>query len=130
MRRAASLLVLGLLGTACGSSGGSAAGGEAAAADTSAMVQVRFPDGACATGWLEVQEFLREAQIWAPHPRGDRIRTGVCRWEEPDRLLNELRVRCIDPTGRRPPSAWVVGVDVRSSIGPESCRSGALSTVR
>lgn len=75
-------------------------------------VLVRFPIGACATGWLEVEEFVRQGGPggWRPHAGGARMRAGTCRFESPERLLSEIRVRCIDPTGVRPPSAWVRGV--------------------
>ena len=87
-------------------------------------VLVHFPPGACATGWLEIQVLSAPGGPWVPHPGGDRLRAGACRFESPERLLNETRVRCYDPAGERPPSAWVVGVEVDGSEWPTTCAEG------
>jgi hypothetical protein len=87
-------------------------------------VLVHYPAGACATGWLDVETFERQADGWAPHAGGSRVRTGSCRFEPPDRLLNETRVRCVDPSGQRAPSAWVIGVAVDHPSELADCAVG------
>lgn len=90
---------------------------------------MHFPHGTCGTGWLEIQVLVSaETNIpeWVGHPDGDRLRTGSCRFETPERLLNETRVRCFDPAGRRSPSEWVVGVGVTGSEPSESCPGAVM----
>ena len=86
--------------------------------------QLYFPPGACETGWLEVQIFDRAQGGFVPDPQHPRLRVGACARERMDRLLNEVRVRCIDPAGRRPPSAWVSGVDLHPQRPPPACLVG------
>lgn len=84
-------------------------------------VRVLLPAGDCPTGRLELQVFDREAQAWVPHPGHPRPRAGSCLEARADRLLSELRVRCIDPEGRRAPSAWVEGVRLDAPADPAAC---------
>lgn len=88
-------------------------------------VLVHFPPGACATGWIEIQVLDRAGGEWVEHPDGSRLRTGSCRFESPERLLNETRVRCYDPGGARLASPWVVGVEVIGSRVPLACAEAA-----
>jgi hypothetical protein len=84
-------------------------------------VLVHFPAGACATGWLEIEVFDPGTGMWMEHPDGGRVRTDSCRFERPERLLSETRVRCYDPGGLRPASPWVIGVAVDGSQAPRAC---------
>jgi len=88
-------------------------------------VLVHFPPGACATGWLEIQVLDSARGEWVEHPDGSRLRTGTCRFESPERLLNETRVRCYDPAGHRSASPWIVGVAVAGSRVPRACADAA-----
>lgn len=88
------------------------------------LVPVVYPKGGCQSGWLEVQVYDASSQSWRPHPDHPRIRTGACFREPSDILLTDLRVRCIDPRGRRSPSAWVQGTDLRAVSRPGSCKPG------
>lgn len=103
------------LGLAVASPLAAAPPGESPEATT--RVRVYYAPGAC-TGGLEVQVFDRGASVWRPHPEHPRLAPGACVLEEPDRLLNELRVRCVDPSGRRAASAWVVGAERASGAAP------------
>jgi hypothetical protein len=86
---------------------------------------VFYPLGACATGWLEVEVFERDAGSWRAHPRHPWLRAGSCVQEDPGVLLNELRVRCADPGGVFAPSRWLVGVELRGVAAGSAC-GGAL----
>ena len=88
-------------------------------------VLVHFPPGACATGWLEIEVYDAARAAWVAHPDGGRLRTGSCRFEPPQRLLNETRVRCYDPGGRRRASPWIVGVEVDGFQMPDACADAA-----
>ncbi len=91
------------------------------APDGVVRVEVFYGAGGCETRTIEIQVYDRARRRWTPHPRHPRIPADVCRWEEPGRLLNELRVRCVDPGGVRPPSTWVVGVARRAAAAPRPC---------
>jgi hypothetical protein len=84
-----------------------------------ARVLVFYPAGSCG-GELELELELwdRVAGVWRPHPDHPRVPTDSCRRELPGQLLNELRVRCVDPTGRRAPSDWVIGAEVARTSAP------------
>jgi hypothetical protein len=82
-----------------------------------APVLVYYPAGDCG-GELELEIYDRVAGAWRPHPDHPRVPTGSCQRELPDQLLNELRVRCADPAGRRPPSDWVVGAELPGALTP------------
>jgi len=79
-------------------------------------VTVFFPRGSCGSGRLEVEmwEPGRDGAQgrWVPHPSLRRIDAGTCQRVESQILLNEIRVRCIDPAGVGRPSEWVIGADV------------------
>jgi hypothetical protein len=74
-------------------------------------VRVYYAPGTC-VGLLEIELFDRASQTWRPHPEHPRLPPGACASESPETLLNELRVRCVDPTGRWAPSDWVVGAEL------------------
>jgi hypothetical protein len=80
-------------------------------------VLVYFPRGSC-TGELELERFDRASGAWLPHPDAPRLRPDACLREPAGQLLNELRVRCVDPSGRLSSSAWVVGAEVGESAPP------------
>lgn len=81
------------------------------------LVPVLYPKGGCQTGWLQVQVYDASIGRWRPHPEHPRVRTGTCHREPSQDLLTDLRVRCIDPSGRRPASSWVQGTDLRGGAG-------------
>ena len=102
------------LGCAVAGSAPSAARAPDPASDD---VLVQYPAGDC-TAELEIEIYERGAGAWRPHPRHARLALGACALEAPGRLLNELRVRCVDPLGRRAPSEWVVGASPARSAAP------------
>ncbi len=77
-------------------------------------VVVYFPAGDCG-GVLELELFDRARSAWIAHPEHPRLAPGACALELRERLLDELRVRCVDPSGRRGPSAWVVGAELAAA---------------
>jgi hypothetical protein len=79
-----------------------------------ARVLVYYPPGSC-VGELEIELFDRVAGTWRLHPEHARLKPGACAPEDPATLLNELRVRCIDPTGAWAPSDWVIGAELAGS---------------
>jgi hypothetical protein len=92
-----------------------------APAEVPRRVHIVLPWGDCATGRFELQVYDREEGRWVAHPEHPEARAGVCLEESSERLLTELRVRCVDPSGRRSPSAWVRGVQLDAPLGPEAC---------
>ena len=84
-------------------------------------VLVHYPVGACETGHIEIQVFDRETAVWVAHPEHPRIEAGTCQREVAYVLLNELRIRCVDPSGRRTPSDWVSGVTLRPAESGSPC---------
>lgn len=88
---------------------------EAAAEE---RVDVVYPKGGCTSGWIEVEVFEPDSG-WQPHPEHPRVRADETHAELSWRLL-DLRVRCVDPSGRRAPSRWVRGVDLK----PRKRRAG------
>ena len=97
-----------------------------AAADT-APVRVFYPRGGCRTRMIEIEVYERSETggTWRPHPSHPRVRAGTCHTEDPGGLLNEIRVRCVDPAGRLEPSGWVVGADIRRPVDAERCQPPA-----
>jgi hypothetical protein len=83
-------------------------------------VTVFFPRGDCESGVIEVEIYDRDRRLWVAHSI-PRVEAGGCRTEESGLLLNEFRVRCIDPTGRRMPSPWVVGAEVFRTAPSSTC---------
>jgi hypothetical protein len=83
-----------------------------------AHVLVYYPAGAC-TAELEIELYDRAAGVWRPHPDHPRLPPGACAREPSGQLLNELRVRCADPSGARRPSPWVVGAELAPT--PAAC---------
>ena len=92
-------------------------------ADPIDPVNVFFPRGQCETETLGVELWDRNARAWVPHPDHPEIPVDRCQVEEAGSLLNEIRVRCVDPAGQRTASEWVVGVSVFPLIPSESCDS-------
>jgi hypothetical protein len=86
---------------------------------------VFYPAGDCDGGQLEIQIFQRGdgggASTWVAHPEHPTIAPGTCQAEESGVLLNEIRVRCVDPAGAQRPSAWIVGADVSGKGEAPSC---------
>jgi hypothetical protein len=97
---------------------------RSAAGDT---LLVRYPAGDCNGSGVRIAVELwqpaRDGQPpgWAAHPDHPLVLPGSCHPEDSHSLLNELRVRCVDPTGARSPSEWVVGADVFSPRTSEPC---------
>lgn len=89
-------------------------------------VQVWYPQGDCRTGWLELEVWSASADAWQgawlPHPAHPRVRANRCHPERSSTLLNELRVRCIDPEGVTKPSAWLVGAQLYPTRAAEVCK--------
>jgi hypothetical protein len=98
--------------------------GTAFAAGGDPRVTVFYPKGGCETGRIEIEVFVRATKTWAPHPSHPQIATDTCQPEDPGTLLNELRLRCIDPQGKRAPSDWVLGADLASPAKPGACKPG------
>jgi hypothetical protein len=84
-------------------------------------VTVMFPAGDCATGQLEVEVFDRASGSWRAHPSHPRLAAGRCVTEDSGTLLNELRVRCVDPRAHRAPSEWIVGAEVFRAGSAADC---------
>ena len=49
------------------------------------------------------------------------LEVDTCHEEDVGGLLNEIRVRCVDPNEIRAPSVWVVGAKVDSSLVESVC---------
>ncbi|MCG8592030.1 MAG: hypothetical protein MJE66_22260 [Proteobacteria bacterium] len=86
-----------------------------------AVAWVLYPGGECETGWIEVERYDREIRAWRAHAHHPRVRADACRREDVSSLLNELRVRCIDPSGARPPSPWRVGAELQKPLSRDRC---------
>ena len=123
-RRASSLRVLGVaaalstlwaVGTACPV--------FAAGFKPHDPVRVHYPAGECTTGVLEVELFNRVVKEWRPHPAHARILADTCQTEDAGDLLNELRVRCIDPGNPARASDWLMGVQVYQPASAPGCVS-------
>lgn len=91
-------------------------------------VDVFFPRGNCASGRLELEMWERGADgaqgRWVLHPTLPHFDVETCQRVESRILLNEIRVRCIDPAGFRKPSSWVVGADVTGRVAASCPPSG------
>ena len=75
-------------------------------------VHVFYPAGSCSSGVLEIELWSRAVAAWRPHPDHPRIMVDTCQLEDAGELLNEIRVRCIDPANPARASAWITGVQV------------------
>lgn len=84
-------------------------------------VPVFYPKGDCETGWIDVEIYNRDRQIWQAHPEHPRVESATCQLEDPGVLLQELRVRCADPDNRARVSEWRVGVEVFKPLPAEQC---------
>ena len=96
--------------------------GTIPAAGDDPPVTVFYPAGGCETRRLEIEVFARATRTWAPHPAHPQIDADTCQPEDPGQLLNELRLRCIDPQGKRAPSEWIVGADLARPADPGACK--------
>lgn len=94
-------------------------------AQSAEAVRVFYDARACdaPSSLLELQVWDRDSASWRPHPRHARIEPDSCQLEDPGYLLNELRYRCIDSRGTRPPGAWIVGARVFEPGVVGSCGS-------
>jgi hypothetical protein len=117
MRPACTLVALACCAVLCCSAAGTPPAAAPAPGDAPAGVLVYYPAGKC-VGELELELYERVAGTWRPHPVHPRVPTGSCQRELPDQLLNELRVRCVDPAGKRAPSDWVVGAEIARAATP------------
>jgi hypothetical protein len=88
-------------------------------------VLVLFSPGACESGNVEIELWSRDFEEWVPHPRHARLATGGCAVEDAGKLLNEIRVRCVDPAGERRASAWRVGANVWHPVENNVCTAEA-----
>jgi hypothetical protein len=79
---------------------------------TAARELVYLPRGACETETIELELYDRATASWLPHPEHPRLTTGTCVSLDASSLLNELRLRCIDPGGKARPSPWVTGFEM------------------
>jgi len=84
-------------------------------------VRVFYPAGNCATGVIEIELWDRAARAWQPHPAHPRIMADTCQTEDAGDLLNEIRVRCIDPASPARASGWTTGVQVWEPAGAPGC---------
>ncbi len=84
-------------------------------------VQVFYPAGDCTTGVIEIELFNRAVNQWQPHPAHPRIMADTCQTEDAGDLLNEIRVRCIDPANPARASDWLLGVQVFEPAGAPGC---------
>lgn len=84
-------------------------------------ILVLFSSGGCESRVVDVELWSRDQEAWAPHPRHPRLVTGGCEVEDAGKLLNEIRIRCADPTGERDASPWRVGVNVWRPLGESAC---------
>jgi len=89
---------------------------------------VYFPRGACETETIELELFDRTTATWLPHPEHPRLTTDTCASLDPSALLNELRLRCLDPTGKATPSEWVTGFEVAQENPCEDNTANKSST--
>lgn len=90
-------------------------------------VHVFYPAGSCSSGVLEIELWSRAVEAWRPHPDHPRIMVDTCQLEDAGELLNEIRVRCIDPANPARASAWITGVQVYEPADAPGCVPPALS---
>lgn len=121
LRRGPALLLAGACACAAPAGPPPAPAPALPAPSASGRVAILLPAGDCPTGRLELQAFDRASGAWVPHPVHPRPRAGSCLEVRADRLLSELRVRCVDPQGARRPSAWVQGVRLDAPADPAAC---------
>ena len=84
-------------------------------------VRVFYPKGDCETGWIDIEVYDREVETWRGHADHPRVATGTCQFEDPGVLLQEIRVRCVDPQNRARVSAWRVGAEVFAPVNSGTC---------
>lgn len=84
-------------------------------------VRVFYPAGECTTGVLELELWNRVVEEWRPHPAHARIMGDTCQVEDAGELLNEIRVRCIDPANPARASQWRTGVQVYEPSDAPGC---------
>lgn len=91
------------------------------APDTPEGVDVFYPGRACASRVLDVEVWDREVEAWQPHRAHSRVVADSCQPEAPSQSLHEIRVRCVDPSGRVAPSPWRVGLGLGRDEGGSRC---------
>jgi hypothetical protein len=84
-------------------------------------VRVFYPAGDCSTGVLEIELWNRVVEEWRPHPAHARIMADTCQLEDAGDLLNEIRVRCVDPGNPARASDWLTGVQVYEPADAPGC---------
>jgi len=89
-------------------------------------VHVFYPAGECTTGVLEIELWNRSVEAWRPHPAHARIMADTCQREDAGDLLNEIRVRCVDPANPARASAWRTGVQVYEPADAPGCVAPAI----
>ena len=65
-------------------------------------IPVFYAGEPCEGESIEIEVFERESEAWRPHPVHPQIPVASCQDEDPGRLLNELRWRCVTPEGQAP----------------------------
>ncbi len=88
---------------------------------TAAGVEVFYSGRGCASRVLEVETWSGSREAWAPHPEHPRVVADSCVEEKPGAALHEIRVRCVDPSGRSEPGPWRVGVGLGDAGGVDRC---------
>jgi hypothetical protein len=73
-----------------------------AEAPVSDSIRVFYDGEPCEGEWIDLEVFDRAARVWVAHPEHPRIPVESCQHENPGRLLNELRWRCVTPEGAAP----------------------------
>ncbi len=89
---------------------GSVLGIHAGAVEPLDPVAVHF-DLQCKTRVIELEVYDRRDGRWEPHIFHPRILSGSCQIEDAGYLMNEIRLRCLEPLGSATPS-WITGVEV------------------
>lgn len=87
-------------------------------------VLVFYARADCRGEHLELEVYDRELGIWRKHPAHPLVPVDSCQVEDAGRLFNEIRWRCEEPPGTKPPSVWLVGLDVFDARVMEQCAVG------
>ncbi|MCZ6783353.1 MAG: hypothetical protein O7G30_08600 [Proteobacteria bacterium] len=74
-------------------------------------VRVLFEGRECPSPFLQVEVWDRGQSAWSTHPSHAFILVDSCQVEDAGYLLNEIRIRCVDPDGQ-PGTPWRIGVEV------------------
>ena len=90
-------------------------------------VYVYYPRADCRGDQIELEIWDREDARWRAHPGHPRVPVDTCQLEDAGNLLNELRMRCVEPPESDPPPVWVVGLDVFDPEVMESCATESFT---